>query len=78
MSIYSSEKANQTSNKPGISEGGLTGTLSTSLLDLGWCYWSSIEMSWAELVPQATDWMTIFFTATELRSQSPSLCLESC
>lgn len=50
-----------------------------SLLVLSLCYWSSIRMLSAELVPQATDWMAIFFIiSSEAKnfSRSHSLCKE--
>lgn len=51
----------------------------TSLLVPSLCYWSSIRMLWAELGPQATDWMAIFFfISSEAKnfSRSHSLCKE--
>lgn len=50
-----------------------------SLLVLSLCYWSSIRAPWAELVPQATDRMTVFFfVSSEAKnfSWSHSLCKE--
>lgn len=50
-----------------------------SPLVLSLYYWSSIRASWAELVPQATDRMTIFiFISSEAKnfSWSHSLCKE--